>query len=361
MPTLTTMPKLLETVQTTVTSVWNDSCAISELEYAIKNGATGATTNPSIVGQVLQKEFHLWEDHIKQIIKDNPTDTEVEIAWKVNEAMAVKGAEMLMPVFRETNGKAGRMSIQTNAQFYRNPKLMAEQSVYFNTLAENMQVKMPVTEAGVAAIEEATYQGVNINATVCFSTAQSLAVAEAVERGLKRREAEGKSTADMTPVCTIMVGRVDDWLKIVQKKENLAITPGALDWAGVAVFKNAYKIYKERGYRTRLLSAAYRNHLHWSEFIGGDVVLTIPHTWQVRFNNSDVEVKPRMDIPVNPDIIKELQTKMPEFVKAYEADGMTPPEFAGYGATARTLRGFLDAYAGLIARIRDIMIPNPDK
>lgn len=354
-------PKLLETTQTSPTSVWNDSCSTSELEYAIKNGATGGTTNPTIVGQVLIKEFSQWEDYIRKLIKDNPSATEVDIAWKVNEAMAIKGADMLLPIFKESNGKHGRMSIQTNAQYYRNTKLITEQAIYFNTLAENMQVKMPVTEAGVAAIEESTYNGVNVNATVSFSTAQAIAVAEAVERGLKRREAEGKPTENMTPACTIMVGRVDDWLKVVQKKENLAITPGALEWAGVAVFKNSYKLYQERGYRTRLLSAAYRNHLHWSEFIGGDVILTIPHTWQVRFNNSDVEVKPRMDIPVDPAIIEELRRKMPEFIKAFDEDGLSPAEFAGFGATARTLRGFLDSYMGLISTIRDIMIPNPDK
>ncbi len=354
-------PKLLETTQTSPTSVWNDSCSTSELEYAIKNGATGGTTNPTIVGQVLIKEFSQWEDYIRKLIKDNPSATEVDIAWKVNEAMAIKGADMLLPIFKESNGKHGRMSIQTNAQYYRNTKLITEQAIYFDTLAENMQVKMPVTEAGVAAIEESTYNGVNVNATVSFSTAQAIAVAEAVERGLKRREAEGKPTENMTPACTIMVGRVDDWLKVVQKKENLAITPGALEWAGVAVFKNSYKLYQERGYRTRLLSAAYRNHLHWSEFIGGDVILTIPHTWQVRFNNSDVEVKPRMDIPVDPAIIEELRRKMPEFIKAFDEDGLSPAEFAGFGATARTLRGFLDSYMGLISTIRDIMIPNPDK
>ena len=354
-------PKLLLTTQTTLTSVWNDSCSIAELEYAIKNGATGATTNPSIVGQVLLKEFDQWEDYILQSIKDNPTASEVDIAWKVNEAMALKGAELLLPLFKKSEGLQGRMSIQTNAQLYRNTEAMAKQAIYFDSLAENLQVKMPVTEAGVAAIEESTYHGVNVNATVSFSTAQAIAVAEAVERGLKRREAEGKPTEHMTPACTIMVGRVDDWLKIVQKKENIAITPGALEWAGVAVFKKSYGLYQERGYRTRLLSAAYRNHLHWSEFIGGDVILTIPHTWQVRFNNSDVEVTPRMDTPVNPAIIEELKRKMPEFVKAYDEDGMKPADFVNYGATARTLRGFLDGYAGLVAKMRDIMIPNPDK
>ena len=96
---------------------------------------------------------------------------------------------------------------------------------------------MPVTAAGVKAIEEATAAGVSVNATVSFTCPQALAVADAVERGLKRRESEGKDTSKMTPVCTIMVGRMDDWLKVIQKKENIAVTPGVLDWAGVAVFK----------------------------------------------------------------------------------------------------------------------------
>ncbi len=351
---------LYETVETTATDVWNDSCSIEELNYAIENGATGATTNPVIVGNVLKKEMHLWKTRIAELVKEMPEASEIDIAWKLNEEMAVKGAALLKPVFDKSSGMKGRISIQTNAQDYRNWKKMSEQAIHFNTLAENMMVKMPVTAAGVKAIEEATAAGVNINATVSFTVPQALAVAEAVERGLKRREAEGKDTSTMTPVCTIMVGRMDDWLKVIQKKENIAVTPGAIDWAGVAVFKNAYRIYNERGYKTRLLSAAYRNHLQWSEFIGGDVVLTIPYEWQKRFNSSDVEVKPRMDNPVDPAIIAELRKKFPDFVRGYDADGMKPEEFEHYGAVQRTLRGFIAGYTDLLSVIRDFMIPNPD-
>jgi transaldolase len=71
-----------------------------------------------------------------------------------------------------------------------------------------------------------------------------------------------------------MVGRLDDWLKVVMEKENIAVDPGYLEWAGVAAFKKTYQIFRERGYRIRLLSAAFRNHMHWSEFIGGDVVIS---------------------------------------------------------------------------------------
>jgi transaldolase len=62
-------------------------------------------------------------------------------------------------------------------------------------------------------------------------------------------------------VCTIMVGRIDDWLKAVAEKENITTDPGYFEWAGVAVFKKAYQIYQERGYRIRLLSARFRNHI----------------------------------------------------------------------------------------------------
>jgi len=340
--------------------VWNDSCSVEELEYAISHGASGATTNPVIVLNVLKKEMHLWKDRIKELIKEMPEASEVEISWKLIEEMAVKGADMLKPVFDETKGKKGRISIQTNAQLYRNAEAMAAQAVKFNKLADNMMVKMPTTAAGIKAFEEATYQGVNINATVSFTVPQAVAVGEAVERGLKRREAEGKDVSNMTPVCTIMVGRLDDWLKVIAAKEGIITTPGTLDWAGVAAFKEAYKIYKEKGFRTRLLSAAYRNHLHWSQLIGDDIVQTIPGGWQKKFNGSDVPVEVTIDKPVDPVILAELHKKFPDFTRAYEAYGLKHEEFETYGATARTLRGFLAGYSELLSVVRDFMVPNPD-
>jgi transaldolase len=182
-----TIAPLYKMVTTTATDYWNDSCSVEELTYAIERGAVGATTNPTIVLSVLKKEMILWKDRILQIINENPIWSETEIAWKLIEEMAAKGASLLLPVYERTNGEKGRLSIQTNPQFYRNAVAIVKQATYFNTLAPNMQVKIPVTKAGVAAIEEATYLGININATVCFTLPQALAVAEAVERGLHRR------------------------------------------------------------------------------------------------------------------------------------------------------------------------------
>jgi transaldolase len=212
----------------------------------------------------------------------------------------------------------------------------------------------------MAAMEEATYRGISINATVSFCVPQAIAVAEAVERGLKRREKEGLDIPTMGPVCTIMVGRLDDWLKVVAEKQAITLQPGHLEWAGVAVFKKAYRIYRERGYRIRLLSAAFRNHMQWSELVGGDVVISPPHKWQVRFNSSDVTVDHRIDDPVDPAIVDELLRKFPDFRRAYAEDGLSPSEFDTYGPTVRTLRQFLEATHELAVRVRDVLLPSPD-
>ena len=67
---------------------------------------------------------------------------------------------------------------------------------------------------------------------------------------------------------------------------------------------------------------------------------------------------PRIAEPVAPRIMKTLLS-IPEFVRAYEPDGMTPEEFDTYGATVRTLRGFLQADADLDALVRDVIMPRP--
>ncbi len=352
---------LQQTVAIGGNDYWNDSCSVEELRYAVANGAVGATSNPTIVLGVLKKELAAWRGPLQRIIDANPTWTEVEIAWRLIEEMALKAAEVLRPIFEREQGRKGRISMQTNPTFYRNAEAIVAQAMHFHGLAPNIQVKVPVTKAGLTAIEESTFRGVNVNATVCFTVPQSLAVAEAVERGLKRRAVAGQDTACMSPVCTIMIGRLDDWLKVVAKKDDIVLTPGHLDWAGIAVIKKAYGIFQQRRYRTRLLAAAYRHHLHWSELIGGDIVQTIPYEWQVLFNNSDIEVKKRMQNVVDPAVVEELYRKFTDFRRAYDENGMTPEDFDRFGATVRTLRTFIGSYVELLACVRDFMLPDPDK
>ena len=350
------MGKLLEVTQIfNETEFWNDSCSYDELKEAIKNGASGATTNPVIVLNVLKKELPKWDETIKEIVAKNPTATEDEIAWTVIKLLGKDAGSLLYPQFKESNGQRGRISFQTNAKFYKNKEKMVAHALELSKVIENSQVKIPASKAGIEAFEELTYLGVSINATVSFTCPQAIAVAEAVERGLNRRVKEGLPIDNMHPVCTIMVGRLDDYLKAYVQDNNIDINPEFLDLAGVLTCKNAYKLYKKRGYRTKLLVAAFRNNYHFTEFIGGDIVLTITTKYQNIFNELDIEVANYMDKDLSPDILEEL-LRLEEFRKAYYEDGLNPEEFEHYGAFLRTMNQFLNGYDDLVKIIRSYIV-----
>lgn len=348
--------KLHETVvKFPQTDIWMDSCGQEELEYGLARGIVGATSNPAIVYGVMKKELPLWKGRISEMVRERKDASEDEITWALLYEMAALRSKKLLPVFERTGGKKGRLSLQTNAKNYRNKDKILEQGIAIHQLAPNMQVKAPANEAGIKAMEEMTYQGVSVNATISFTVPQAIAVAEAVERGLERREAEGLPVDDMAPVCTIMMGRTDDWMKAYCNQTGLLVTPECLEWAGIAVFKRSYRIYKERGYRTRLLSAANRNVYHWSELVGGDISQTINYSWQQRLEHCDMAVVDRMGEPVKAEYIAELG-KIPEFVKSYEPEGMSISEFESYGGFRDTLTGFIAGYEDLCHIIRAIMI-----
>lgn len=356
---MTSLP-FLEMSENTPTVLWNDSVEPTELSTSISWGAVGATCNPVIALSALRANPEYWGEQIRNYASQHPTASEDEIGWAMVRQLSVDAAKLLEPAFEKFNGRNGRLSIQTDPRNYRNAKALADQAVEFSQLAKNIIVKIPVTSAGVEAIEEAVSRGVNINATVSFSVAQTIAVAEAIERGMNRREAAGHDISTMGHVCTIMVGRTDDWMKLVVERDGLGIADDVCDWAGVAAFKNAYQIYQERGYRTRLLSAAFRNHHHWSQLIGGDVVVSPPFNWQEKANESGISATVRIDDPVDSAILAELRRIGPEFDKAYDENGMSYQEFDTYGATVRTLRQFLQANNDLEQFVRDVTLPNPD-
>ena len=351
---------LHEMTQTTATCLWNDSADPDELRQSIEHGGVGATCNPVIAHTVLKTRMAEWRPRIAALVREMPRATEDQLGWAAVELLSADAAALLLPAFAAHHGRNGRLSIQTDPRLYRDPDAIVEQARRFDGLAPNMIVKIPATSAGIPAIEAATALGISINATVSFTLPQCVAVAEAVERGLKRRESDGHDVSRMGPVCTVMVGRLDDWLKAVMDRDGITTDPGHLEWAGVAVFKKAYRIFRERGYRIRLLSAAFRNHMHWSELVGGDVVISPPWSWQKRFIASDVPISSRIDTPVDPRIVDDLSRRFADFRRADEEKGLTTAEFDDFAPTRRTLRQFLAACADLNHLVRDVMLPDPD-
>jgi transaldolase len=354
----TDVAPLARAAASTPTALWNDSADPEELRRSIEFGAVGATCNPVIAFTAIKKNPDVWVPRLRELAAEHPTWGESQLGWEAVKELSIAAARLLEPAFAQSGGRNGRLSIQTDPRLHRDADALVAQAVEFSQLAENIIVKIPATATGIAAMEEAAYRGVSINATLSFTVPQAVAVGEALERALDRRAADGLAEKEFGHVVTIMGGRLDDWLKKWTADHRILTTPGVLDWGGVAALKRAHRIFTERGYRSRILSAAFRNHLQWAELVGGDLVVSPPFDWQARINENDIPAENRIDVPVAPHILAELES-LEEFRRAYEPDGMTSAEFEDFGASRITLRQFLHADAQLDALVRDVIVAAP--
>lgn len=347
-------------VRQTATCLWNDSADPVELTRSLAFGATGATCNPVIALTTISAHLPTWGPRIRALAAAHPTAGHAEIGWLAVEALTVDGAALLHDAFLDSHGRNGRLSIQTDPGLHRDADALVAQARRFAALADNIIVKIPATAVGLRAIEEAVFAGVSVNVTVSFTVAQAVRAAEAIERGTDRRRAAGFPDREAGHVVTIMGGRLDDWLRTWVQRHRVLMDPGHLEWAGVAVCKEAYRQFVARGFGARLLVGAFRNHFLFSQFVGGDLVITAPFDWQLRINENRLAVDPHaIDTPVAPDILASLRAHCPDFVRAFDVDGLTVEEFDSFPVTRLTMRQFLEADAALEALVRDVLIPAP--
>lgn len=338
------------------TDFWNDSCAPGELAEAVEAGATGATSNPVIVYSAVKADPKTWNPVIDGLCAEHPTKTEDEIAWALIEALGARAAAILDPVYERTAGKKGYLSMQVSPKLFRDAEGMASHGRKLAAVARNVAIKVPSTAAGIAAGGELVAAGTSVNATVSFTLSQVLATAEAFENALDRAREKGTDMSRLHPYITLMVGRLDDHLQRVLTRESVTIDPGLIHWAGIAVFKKARQIFKERGYRSTLLAAAYRHHLHWSQLVGPGVILTIPYAWWKQFDASDIAVEDTLDRPVDPATVKALYDKFADFRVAYDENGLAADQFVSFGASVHTLNQFLGGYQDLLGLVRERML-----
>jgi transaldolase len=200
-------------------------------------------------------------------------------------------------------------------------------------------VKLPATAAGLDVLEDCVADGINVTSTVSFTVPQVLAIAERHRKGTERAKASGVKPGKCFSV--IMIGRLDDYLREVANDNGAEVSEADIRQSGLAVTKRAYQLYKERGYEAVLLVAALRGPYHLTELAGADVVMSIHPSSQDAFINQDYPREERIGVPVDREVIDRLST-MPEFVRAYEPDGMDPKEFVTFGATQRTLSQFCE-------------------
>lgn len=132
--------------------------------------------------------------------------------------------------------------------------------------APNIAVKLPMTAAGLRALEVCSSMGITVAATVSFTVPQVIEVAESHRRGVQ--EADKARTAAGKCFAVIMVGRLDDYLRSCCEDSELAIGEEDIRMAELAVTKRARLLYEQRGYPHQIARGCAQGHISHNR-IGG--------------------------------------------------------------------------------------------
>ncbi len=331
----------------TKTTWWHDSADPAELKRGIERGAIGATTNPFLASVALQANKALWAPEIRNVLAENP-----EPEKKAEELMGIvvrHAAEQLLPQYEKTGGQTGFVCAQVNPSNAGDREPMLAMARRFNKLAPNIAVKLPATAAGLDVLEDCAAEGITCTLTISYTLPQTIATAERYRLGLQRAKAKGITPGKCFAV--IMIGRLDDYLREVAHDCCAGVGESDIRQAGLAVTKRAYAIYRQRGYEAVLIIAALRGTHHMTELAGAEVIMSIFPTIQEMLLTPDLPQQERIDVDIPADVIERL-SQIPDFVRAYEPDGMKPTEFVTYGVTQRTLSQFIESGWKLMENFR---------
>ncbi|MBM3969054.1 MAG: transaldolase [Planctomycetes bacterium] len=221
------------------TKLWLDSIDPDLVRLNREQGATGATSNPIIVSDLIKTGR--FDDRLALLMKQGLDDEAV--AWQVTDQLVRGAQEVFAPVWAETHGNDGYVSFELDplledaACTLSLPDKIAryvELGKKWSTGHTNRMIKVPATPGGLGALEELTATGITLNVTLIFSERQYRLAREAVWRGAQRR----KSLASFKSVYSIFVSRIDVYTK--QKVSQLS--PAAQGQVGLL---NVQRIWQE--------------------------------------------------------------------------------------------------------------------
>lgn len=203
------------------TKLWLDSVDPDLVRLNREQGATGATSNPIIVSDLIKS--NRFDDRLAALMKQGLDDESV--AWQLTDQLVSGAQEVFAPVWAETQGDDGYVSFELDplledascpldlpAKIARYVELGKKWSAGHT----NRMIKVPATPGGLGALEELSAAGITLNVTLIFSQRQYRAAREAVWRGAQRR----KSVDRFKSVYSIFVSRIDVYTK--QKVEQLS-------------------------------------------------------------------------------------------------------------------------------------------
>jgi transaldolase len=230
----------LESLVATGTKLWLDSVDPTEVARNRPWGATGATSNPIIVGDIIKTGR--FDTDLTQFIRKGLKDD--EIAWALTDRLVRQAQEVFLPVWEQTKGDNGFVSFELDPllEDVSNTLSVEAKAREYIRLGkqwsaghQNRMIKVPATPGGIAALEELSAAGVMLNVTLVFSERQYHAARDAIWRGAQRR------TKPLKSVYSIFVSRLD----VYTEQHVPKLSPKAQGMVGIVNAKRIWRLNQQ--------------------------------------------------------------------------------------------------------------------
>jgi len=328
---------------------------------------TGVTTNPPLSYKAIQDNPKRWSAWVSDYAARHPGLEASQVAWDLYKEIVRLGARAYLPVFERSDYRYGHLSAQVNPYAFFDADAMVAQALDLRSLGPNIAIKIPGSYEGVQVIRKLTSLGVSTNCTSGYTVPQFVAVAEAVQAGLLEARANGVDLTGFRSVVTFMSARWESAQEFgeLALQAGVSLSPQDIRLAGVAIFKNAYRIFRQRAYPSKLLICSLRlgpevdgtmSCWHIEETAGGQAIFTLPPSFLAELFTQAIhlnfEARIRKEIPA--EVMSRLQ-KVPYFTTGYEPDGLAPQDFNQIPALLNTMREFQAAMDKIVAFTTEAM------
>jgi transaldolase len=310
----------LQSLIATGTKLWLDSVDPEEVKINRGYGATGATSNPIIIADLIESGH--FDDLLTKLIREGHNDE--SLAWQLADHLVREAQKVFLPVWEETRGDDGYVSFELDPLLEDTSCRLSpqERKARYIELGKkwsqghkNRMIKVPATPVGLSALEELAAAGVTLNVTLIFGQDQYCTARDAIWRGAQRRP---DGLGRFKSVYSIFVSRLD----VYTMKHVPTLSPAAQGQVGIVNAKRIWRLNRDFWADKRLplkqemvfasTGTKIASDPPWKyvEAFAGDGIETNPPATNHAVQQSGRRFTRQVDKLPPPEVLKEIDEKV---------------------------------------------------
>ena len=325
----------------------------------------GVTTNPPLSLAALRDDPARWIDWLRTYRQSHSEADEEQAFWAVYKEVVRNGAAALMPLHEASGYRHGHVSAQVDPRHLHDAGQMLTEALDLASIASNVMIKVPGTSEGMTVLHELTARGIATNATLAYTVSQFVAAAEHVQAGLLTAREAGVDLTGWRSVITDMSVRWENApdFEASATEHGVQLTPRDIRWGGIAIFKQALRVFRQRAYPSKMLLCSIRigpevdgvqRCWHLEHAAGAEAVFTLPPAFLTDFLHTCEHLTFRSRAAeLAPDDRMAKLSAVPYFQSAYDPAGIPVEEFNNIPSLRSTAREFGAATEQMVAFVRE--------